>query len=443
MFKKIFKCLPVNAFSFWQKIHPTPHHGFFLGSTARTRNDHIVYMSLAEPQKIITSLKDIQLKIKNKKRSFAIPKFVGSLGFDAGRMFDPGIKKLKSKPDPLSFPVLLFGEYSGVVKLDFLKKTTTIYSEKKSDIKRVACHCEDLKGPQQFIAADSDLGLPRRAGLRPAAPRNDARFEYLGLAQFSDKVKKAKAAIARGDIYQANLSIRFKGTTHKTAVELYQSLCEQNPSPYAALIKQGPQWIVSCSPELLFSIEGNKIATRPIAGTRPRGLTNKHDTIIKGQLLLSPKERAEHIMLVDLERNDIGKVAEAGSVKVKESYSIERYSHVMHIVSEVQGILRKDKDAIDALQALFPGGTITGCPKIKSMEVIQELEGQSRGPFYGSVGYFCANGDAKFNILIRTALMKKNKIYIQAGAGIVADSHPVREYEETKAKAQALLEAAC
>jgi para-aminobenzoate synthetase component 1 len=260
-------------------------------------------------------------------------------------------------------------------------------------------------------------------------------------AAFSRQVMSAKRAIARGDIYQANLSLRFERGFHGDPRELYRLLCKKNPSPYAALLKVGPRWIVSCSPELLLSVEGRTLCTRPIAGTRPRGESAEKDRKLKGQLLLSPKERAEHIMLVDLERNDLGRVSVPSSIRVSERFSVEPYSHVMHIVSEVKGRLQKGRTAWEALQSLFPGGTITGCPKISSVKIIGELEGVARGPFYGSAGYFAWNGDAKFNILIRTALIQNKKVYVQAGAGIVADSNPRREYRESLAKARVILEA--
>jgi para-aminobenzoate synthetase component 1 len=266
-------------------------------------------------------------------------------------------------------------------------------------------------------------------------------FQQRSLSEFTAMVREAKAAIAAGDIYQANLSSRFERKFDGKPVELYRYLAVSNPSPYAAMLKMGEQWIVSASPELLVSLQGRALRTRPIAGTRPRGKDRKEDKKKSGQLLLSPKERAEHIMLVDLERNDLGRIAEAGSVRVTERFVVERYSHVMHIVSEVVGRLRKNLSAVDALRALFPGGTISGCPKYRSIEIIENLEGIARGPFYGSAGFVTGGGDAIFNILIRTAAISSGRVALQAGAGIVADSNPRREFKETRAKAQALLEA--
>ena len=237
------------------------------------------------------------------------------------------------------------------------------------------------------------------------------------------------------------MSLRFSGSFKGEATTLYRKLCSRNPSPYACLIKNAESWVVSTSPELLLEVKGQLVRTRPIAGTRPRGKTSMMDKHLRGQLLLSPKERAEHIMLVDLERNDVGRVCVPGSVRVSERFAVENYSHVMHIVSEVVGRLSRKETSLSALKALFPGGTITGCPKIKSIEIIESLEKLARGPFYGSAGFFANNGDAIFNILIRTALIQDKKIFFQTGAGIVADSHPTREYREVLAKAKVLLEA--
>ena len=252
-------------------------------------------------------------------------------------------------------------------------------------------------------------------------------------------VLRAKDAIARGDLYQANLSLRFERPFGGDPRDLYRTLCRRNPSPYAGLFKCSDHWLVSNSPELLVKVERARVSTRPIAGTRPRGMNTRADASRRGQLLLSPKERAEHIMLVDLERNDLGRVCAPGSVHVTERFSVEKYSHVMHIVSQVEGKLARTKNSVDALKALFPGGTITGCPKIRSIELIEELERVSRGPFYGSAGFICGNGDATFNILIRTALLKGKRAWVQAGAGIVADSNPAREFREVNAKAAALV----
>ncbi len=253
--------------------------------------------------------------------------------------------------------------------------------------------------------------------------------------EFMDIVLKAKEYIKAGDIYQANLSQRLETETNCDPLNLYQRLRDINPSPFASYFDLGDFKIVSCSPERLIKLENGIAQTRPIAGTRP--IWAKED-----DLILNEKERAEHIMLLDLERNDLGKACEYGSVHVNENMVIERYSHVMHIVSNVVGKLQKNKNWFDLLCAMFPGGTITGCPKVRSMEIIEELEPVKRGIYTGSIGYIDPiNNIMDFNIVIRTILMKKNMAYIQVGAGIVADSDPEQEYHETLHKAQAMLEA--
>jgi anthranilate synthase component 1 len=214
-----------------------------------------------------------------------------------------------------------------------------------------------------------------------------------------------------------------------------------NPAPFAACVDYGGMALLSSSPERLLQVTGRAISTRPIAGTRPRGGDARQDLAEMAELVAHPKERAEHVMLIDLERNDLGRVCEAGSVSVDEYMVTESYAHVHHIVSNVRGTLREDASAIDALRALFPGGTITGCPKMRCMEIIAALEGEGRGAYTGSLGWLGTDGDADFNILIRTLTVRGDEVTLRAGAGIVADSVPERELEETRAKARGMLRA--
>jgi anthranilate synthase component 1/para-aminobenzoate synthetase component 1 len=258
---------------------------------------------------------------------------------------------------------------------------------------------------------------------------------------FMEIVKKCKQYISAGDIFQANLSQRLCVKFNGDKFKLYKVLREINPSPFAAYLNFGDLTIVSCSPERLLKVVGCNVETRPIAGTRPRGDSKSEDENFAKELILNEKERAEHIMLVDLERNDLGRVCEYGTVRVDELMMIEDYSHVFHIVSNVKGILREDKDIFDLIKSCFPGGTITGCPKIRCMEIIDELEPTSRGIYTGSIGYLSYNGDMDLNIVIRTFVIKNGFAYIQVGAGIVADSVPEREYYETLYKAEALINA--
>jgi len=421
-----FPAIPSEPLAFWAHLHKNPTHGFFFGPavTAPTSlpNSSRLFMSLAEPKRLIRDARTLEKKTRN-QIGHAAPRFVGVFGFEAARAFDTAFELQPQQADPLKFPAVWFGEYDDVVEIDLDKHLTVVHSKNPVLAKRV----------EQLLALQPTITNEQKKSTRFVLPSSKG---------FATMVDAAKEAIARGDIYQANLSVRFSAPYMNSPLRLYQTLSQKNRSPYACLLKMKDAWIISTSPELLLRVEGRQAATRPIAGTRPRGKNRSDDRKKRGQLLLSPKERAEHIMLVDLERNDLGRVCAAGSVHVSERFTVERYSHVMHIVSEVRGRLAKNKTAFDAVKALFPGGTITGCPKIKAVEIIRALEGVSRGPFYGSAGFFAGNGDAVFNILIRTAFISNRKIHVQAGAGIVADSNPRREYAETLAKARVLLESA-
>lgn len=258
--------------------------------------------------------------------------------------------------------------------------------------------------------------------------------------EYMDIVKKAKEYIAAGDIFQANLSQRVSAHIRdKSPWSLYRILSSINPSPFAAFINFGDYQIVSSSPERLLRVNNTIIETRPIAGTRPRGRDSKEDDFMRSELLLNEKERAEHIMLIDLERNDIGRISDYGSVRVDELMITEDYSHVIHIVSNVRGDIAEGKDCFDGIRAAFPGGTITGVPKVRCMEIIDELEPVRRGPYTGSIGYLSFSGNMDLNIVIRTFVIKGEMAYVQAGAGIVADSDPEREYYEALKKAEALI----
>jgi para-aminobenzoate synthetase component 1 len=259
-------------------------------------------------------------------------------------------------------------------------------------------------------------------------------------ARFAAMVEQAQAYIEAGHSYQVNLSLRASMDLEGDPTRLYQKLRSMNPSPYQALVLAPEVTLVSASPELLVDVDGRQLVTRPIAGTRPRGDTPAKDRALAGELRADAKERAEHAMLVDLARNDLGRVAEHGTVEVAEDAIIERYSHVMHLVSEVRGRLAPEADAWDAFEALFPCGTISGAPKRRSMEIIDELEPVSRGAYTGSLGLVTPERSI-WNILIRTLVLQDGRAHVQAGAGIVADSDPEREHAESMAKAQALLEA--
>ena len=259
--------------------------------------------------------------------------------------------------------------------------------------------------------------------------------------QFETSVRRIQEDIGAGEIYQAVLSQRFDTTTGATPFDVYRALRHINPSPYMFFIRMGQDAIVGASPEMLVRVEGRHVETHPIAGTRRRGATPDEDQRLAEELRRNEKERAEHVMLVDLGRNDIGRVAEVGSVRVPQFMALERYSHVMHLVSRVEGRLADDRDRLDALVAAFPAGTLTGAPKIRAMQIIGGLEPTRRGLYGGAVGYLDFAGNLDFCIAIRTIAMRGQRAEIQAGAGIVADSVPSAEYEETRDKARALIQA--
>ncbi len=256
---------------------------------------------------------------------------------------------------------------------------------------------------------------------------------------FEASVEKAKDYIRAGDVIQVVLSQRFKTTVAAEPFDIYRALRSLNPSPYMYYLSYGDTKLIGSSPEILVTCEQGKVTNRPIAGTRPRGATEEEDSRLEVELLADEKERCEHIMLVDLGRNDVGRVCEYGSVHVDELMTIEKYSHVMHIVSNVTGKLREDQDQFDVLRACFPAGTVSGAPKVRAMEIIEELEPTRRGTYAGAIGYFSYSGDMDTCITIRTILLQGKTAYIQAGAGIVADSDPATEYQECQNKARALI----
>jgi anthranilate synthase component 1 len=259
--------------------------------------------------------------------------------------------------------------------------------------------------------------------------------------QYEAAVEKTKRYVKAGDIFQAVISKRFDFQIKGDLIQFYQALRDINPSPYMYFYKTGSRQIVGSSPEMLARVDNRTIETFPIAGTRPNAQNIQENRRLAKELLADPKERAEHVMLVDLARNDVGRVAKFGSVRVPEFMQVHRYSHVQHIVSHVVGDLRDGCDSFDALRAVFPAGTVSGAPKVRAMEIIEELEPTRRGPYAGAVGYFSYNGNSDFAITIRTLFAEGSRAFVQAGAGIVADSVPEREWFETEQKAGALMKA--
>src|SRR6185369_3886277 len=308
----------------------------------------------------------------------------------------------------------------------------------------------DAQGQGYLVAEESvsarerqqildDLGTLGRPLAEPSAPVIEAVEE--NPQAYLERVRRAQEYIRAGDIYQANLSRHWRAPlpADLSAAQLYQRLRRSNPAPFAALAQQRDFRVLSSSPERLLRVRGRRVDTRPIAGTHPRGSTADADRELAEALIAHPKERAEHVMLIDLARNDLGRVCTGGSVRVDEYMAVETYAHVHHIVSNVTGELREDVTPVQALRAVFPGGTITGCPKVRCMQIIAELEGGPRGPYTGSLGYLNHDGSADFNILIRTMSLYGRELEFRAGAGIVADSRPERELEESRAKARGML----
>ncbi|MEQ9371319.1 MAG: anthranilate synthase component I [Coleofasciculus chthonoplastes F3-SA18-01] len=299
---------------------------------------------------------------------------------------------------------------------------------------------------RQLEEADRETGVKHPA--KPDKSNPITPIFHSSQHDYMAAVQQAKRYIQAGDIFQVNLSLRFEAHTALDSWSIYRALQQINPSPFASYWQTPWGAMISCSPERLIQLSGTKVETRPIAGTRKRGATSTQDEQLAQELIANKKERAEHIMLVDLERNDIGKVCEWGTVQVNEILTIERYSHVMHLVSNIMGTLSPKCDPIDLIQGVFPGGTITGCPKVRCMEIIEELEPVKRNLFYGSCGYLDWRGNLDLNILIRTLLYSKSShsqagatVWGQVGAGIVADSDPQKEWYESLQKAQAQLNA--
>jgi para-aminobenzoate synthetase component 1 len=374
---------------------------------------------------------------------------VGYFSYDLVREFETLPSTAK---DDLLLPDLQFGLYDIITAVDhYTDRLQIIYCppmERFLGEPREKLYREGLERLAEWQATLSGRPAPLKKFLsldQMAFHLNQTRDAYL------DRVLRCQEYIAAGDIYQANLSHRFTlqppsayhdGTDRQRyEQELYQRLQAVNPSPFSGLIHFDDVTLISSSPERLVRLHDRQADTRPIAGTRPRGFDACDDQRLIGELLASEKERAEHLMLVDLERNDLGRVCRFGSVHVDKYMAIEQYSHVNHIVSHISGVLKSDATPFDLIRALFPGGTITGVPKIRCMEIIEELEPVRRGPYTGSFGYISWNGDLDLNIVIRTLVWCAGKGYLQVGAGIVADSNSAKEYEETLQKAQAFFSA--
>jgi len=368
-----------------------------------------------------------------------LPRFCGGLvgyfGYDTVRAIEPKLADVK-KPDPIGAPDILLTLSEEMAIVDNLsgKLTLVVFAEPgfPGAWKQAQARLKELL---------EKLRLPAAIPADTVVNSEPAESEF-GEEAFKAAVVKAKQYITDGDVMQVVLSQRMSKPYKASPLALYRALRTLNPSPYMFYFDFDDFHVVGASPEILVRLEDGTVTVRPIAGTRKRGATPAEDAALAEELLGDEKERAEHLQLLDLGRNDAGRVAKTGTVKVTQQYTIERYSHVMHIVSNVEGQLKDDEGPVSVLKATFPAGTVSGAPKVRAMEIIDELEPSKRGIYAGAVGYLGYNGDMDLAIAIRTAVVKDGRIYVQAGAGIVADSNPESEWQETLNKARAQLRAA-
>ena len=370
-----------------------------------------------------------------------LPRFtggaVGYFGYDTAAWFEPAVTPGAAAPgedDEAGFML-----FDTVLAFDHVQHRILLIANAR------VTGDEDLRALYQFACTKIEflereleraLSLPRRTGATPLDFTANVTQE-----QFEGMVRAAKEHIAAGDIYQVVLSQRFEAAIDTDAFTVYRALRHVNPSPYMFFIRMGGRSIVGASPEMLVRVEGRHAVTHPIAGTRPRGRSDEEDQRLAEELKRNEKERAEHVMLVDLGRNDLGRVCDYGTVRVPTFMALERYSHVMHLVSVVEGSLAADQDRLDALVSCFPAGTVSGAPKVRAMQIISALEPDRRGLYAGAVGYLDFAGNLDFCIAIRTVIVEQGRARVQAGAGIVADSNPTAEYEETRDKARAMIRA--
>jgi anthranilate synthase component 1 len=368
-----------------------------------------------------------------------LPRFtggaVGYLGYDAAAWFEPvELQPTADVDDEAGFML-----FDTVLAFDHVRHRILIVANARiTGDENLESLYQFARAKIEFVERELERTLSRTAqpdGEPVAITSNVTRD------QFEANVRTAKEYIAAGDIYQVVLSQRFETRFDADPFMAYRALRHVNPSPYMYFLRMGGRSIVGSSPEMLVRVEGHLMQTHPIAGTRPRGRSEEEDTRLGEELKRNEKERAEHVMLVDLGRNDLGRVATYGSVKVPTYMTLERYSHVMHLVSIVEGRLSDKHDRLDALVACFPAGTVSGAPKVRAMEIIAELENRRRGVYAGAVGYLDFAGNLDFCITIRTVVIENGRAYVQAGAGIVADSNPAAEYEETRDKARAVIQA--
>ena len=422
----------------------------FLGSGSPTLihgNDREVIVSSGRRRRripvktdLLACLREIMLEYRPVQVP-GLPRFcggaVGYLSYDVVRQFE---RLPAQRKDILGLPQACF----------LLTDTLLVFDNVAQTI-RIIANAHVGKRNHKAAYADAVRRIDRmiarlRTGRRPAPRRHASRrppvfTSNMSKADFEKVVMQTKEYIKAGDIFQGVLSQRWQASIRARPFDIYRALRVINPSPYMYYLRFPEVELVGASPEVLVRCEDGLVQLRPIAGTRRRGATEEEDRVLREELLANEKERAEHVMLVDLGRNDVGRVARPGTVRVKDFMAVEQYSHVMHLVSQVEGRLQKGKDSYDVLRACFPAGTVSGAPKIRAMEIIEELEPSRRGPYAGAVGYFGFSGNMDTCINIRTVVVKGRQAFIQAGAGIVADSDPEAEYVETCNKAKAMMRA--
>ncbi|WP_298147403.1 anthranilate synthase component I [uncultured Acinetobacter sp.] len=382
-----------------------------------------------------------QFKVPTQADLPQLPSFTGGLvgyfGYDAVRYIEPRLNNIPQS-DPVGLPDIWMMLSKTVIVFDNLKDTLFLIVH------------ADVNQPDAYTKAQAQLdeleALLAQPVVLQAKPHTPPKFESLtGKEKFLDSIETVKDYIRAGDVMQVVPGHRMVSDFDGEALQVYRALRHLNPSPYLFLVQgqtlnnQKPFHIVGSSPEILSRLENGIATVRPLAGTRPRGKTKEEDLALEKDLLSDEKEIAEHLMLIDLGRNDVGRISKIGKVQVTDQMVIERYSHVMHIVSNVQGEVRDDVDALDVFKATFPAGTLSGAPKIRAMEIIDEVEPLKRGIFGGAVGYLGWHGEMDMSIAIRTCVIRENKVYVQAGAGVVYDSNPESEWNETQIKARAVI----
>jgi anthranilate synthase component 1 len=371
-----------------------------------------------------------------------LPGFTGGLvgwfGFECIEYIEPRLRA-DAKPDELGTPDILLMLSEELAVFDNLKGR--LYLIVHADPREAQAYARASRRLDALVHRLRHGGAPYPETLQPAAiDESDFRSSF-SRGQYHEVVRKAQDYIRAGDIFQVVPSQRLSVPFHARPVDVYRALRALNPSPYMYFLDTGSTQVVGSSPEILARLQGGTVTVRPIAGTRPRGKTVEEDNALEAELLADPKERAEHLMLIDLGRNDVGRISEAGSVQVGEQFAVERYSHVMHIVSEVTGTLKPGLSYADVLRATFPAGTVSGAPKIRALEIIRELEPVKRNVYSGAVGYIGWHGDADTAIAIRTAVIQDGRLHVQAGGGVVFDSDPDAEWQETMNKGRALFRA--